>query len=102
MNEVELKRIIEAVLFSSDEPLDMKQLMSLFPEDGHPGRDAIKTALEAIQADCEDRSIELKEVKSGFRFQVSQHYADWVSKLWEERPGTRFLKNFVPSRAETI
>ena len=86
MNEVELKRIIEAVLFASDEPLDMKQLMGLFPEDGHPGRDAIKSVIESIQADCEERSIELKEVKSGFRFQVRQNYADWVSKLWEEKP----------------
>lgn len=86
MNEVELKRIIEAVLFASDEPMDMKQLMALFSEDGHPGRDAIKGTLDAIQADCEQRSIELKEVKSGFRFQVRQSYADWVTKLWEEKP----------------
>ena len=86
MNDAELKRIIEAVLFASDEPMDMKQLMALFPEDAHPGRDAIKSALDAIQADCEQRSIELKEVKSGFRFQVRQSYADWVTKLWEEKP----------------
>ena len=86
MNEVELKRIIEAVLFASDEPMDMKQLMALFSEDGHPGRDAIKSTLDAIQVDCEQRSIELKEVKSGFRFQVRQSYADWVTKLWEEKP----------------
>ena len=86
MNEVELKRIIEAVLFSSDEPMDIKRLMGLFPEDGHPGRDAIKAALESIKEDCEDRSIELKEVKSGFRFQVRQTYADWIAKLWEEKP----------------
>ena len=86
MNEAELKRIIEAVLFASDDPMDMKQLMALFPEDGHPGRDAIKNALDAIQTDCEQRSIELKEVKSGFRFQVRQSYADWVTKLWEDKP----------------
>lgn len=86
MNEAELKRIIEAVIFAADEPMDMKQLMALFPEDGHPGRDAIKAALDALHADCEDRSIELKEVKSGYRFQVRQHYADWVTKLWEEKP----------------
>jgi segregation and condensation protein B len=86
MNEIELKKIIEAVLFAADEPLDMKQLMALFPEDGHPGRDEIKATLEAIAADCEERSVELKQVKSGYRFQVRQNYADWVSKLWEERP----------------
>lgn len=86
MNNAELKRIIEAVIYASDEPMSMKQLMALFPEDGHPGRDAIKSTLDAIQADCENRSIELKEVKSGYRFQVRQDYADWVTKLWEEKP----------------
>lgn len=86
MNEVELKRIIEAVLFASDEPMDIKRLMLLFPEDGHPGREAIVKALDEISADCEARSIELKEVRSGYRFQVKQSYADWVTKLWEEKP----------------
>lgn len=86
MNEQELKQIIEAVLFAADEPLNMNQLMDLFPEESNPGRDAIKAVLATIQEDCADRSIELKQVGSGYRYQVRQDYAQWASKLWQERP----------------
>lgn len=86
MNEDQLKQIIEAVLFAADEPLNLNRLMSLFPEEGAPDRDMIKQAITRIQEECADRSIELKEVGSGYRFQVRQDYAQWATKLWEERP----------------
>ena len=86
MNNEELKQIIEAVLFATDEPLNMNRLMNLFSEDSNPGRDAIKQAITAIQEDYTDRSLELKEVGSGYRFQVKQDFAHWSAKLWEERP----------------
>lgn len=86
MNEDQLKQIIEAVLFAADEPLNLNRLMSLFPEESAPERDMIKQAIARIQEECADRSVELKEVGSGYRFQVKQDYAQWASKLWEERP----------------
>ena len=86
MNEQQLKNIIESVIYASDQPMDINQLMSLFSEEQQPGRDAIKAAIESLQEECDARSIELKEVKTGFRFQVKQDYAEWVSKLWEEKP----------------
>jgi hypothetical protein len=42
--------------------------------------------MEAISADCDDRGFELKQVASGYRFQVKQDLSEWVAKLWEERP----------------
>ena len=86
MNEPELDRILEAVLFAADEPLSIKQLQGLFPEDSDPGREAIRDALTRIAGECEGRSIELKEVGSGWRFQVRESFAQWVSRLWEEKP----------------
>ncbi len=86
MNEDELKKILEAVIYAADEPMSLNRLMSLFSEDDHPGREAIKTALDQLQEETADRSIELKEVGSGYRYQVRQNYAEWVSKLWQERP----------------
>ena len=47
---------------------------------------SIKEAIESLQNDYSGRAMELKEVASGFRFQVRQDYADYVAKLWEERP----------------
>lgn len=86
MTEQELKRIIESVLFAADEPVSIKQIQDVFGEDNAQETDAIKSAIAALQDDYADHSLELREVSSGYRFQVKQDYANWVSKLWEEKP----------------
>ena len=87
LGETELMRILEAALFSAGQTLNIDRLMSLFPNDKHPGKDAIRSALKALQDQyLENTSLELKEVSSGFRFQVRDDYSSWVAKLFEERP----------------
>ena len=86
MNEQELKHILEAILFAADHPLTINQLMTVFPEESQPERDQVKAVLASISEEYAERSLELKEVSSGYRFQVKQDYADWVSKLWEDKP----------------
>lgn len=86
MDRQRLKTIIEAGLLAAGEPLSLERLLGLFPEEEQPDRDALHQALEDIAADCEGRSLELKEVGSGFRLQVRADLAPWVSRLWEERP----------------
>ena len=87
LTETELMRILEAALFSAGQTLNIERLMDLFPYDKHPGKDALRSALTALQEQyMENTSLELKEVSSGFRFQVRKDYASWVAKLWEEKP----------------
>ncbi len=87
LNEKELMRVLEAALFSAGQTLNIDRLMSLFPNDKHPGKDAIRDALKALQEQyLKNTSLELKEVSSGFRFQVRDDYSSWVAKLFEERP----------------
>ncbi|MGD8547619.1 MAG: SMC-Scp complex subunit ScpB, partial [Thiohalophilus sp.] len=86
MTEQELKRIIESVLFAADEPVSLKQLQGVFGDDNPPETSAIKSAIASLQEDYADHSLELREVGSGYRFQVKQDYAGWISKLWEEKP----------------
>jgi len=87
LSEKELMRILEAALFSAGQTLNIDRLMSLFPNDKHPGKDAISDALKTMQKEyLEHTSLELKEVSSGFRFQVRDDYSSWVAKLFEERP----------------
>ncbi|MDH5517212.1 MAG: SMC-Scp complex subunit ScpB [Gammaproteobacteria bacterium] len=47
---------------------------------------AIVDVISSLQQDYSGRAMELKEVASGYRFQVRQGYADYVGKLWEEKP----------------
>lgn len=87
LSEKELMRILEAALFSAGKTLTIDRLMDLFPDDKHPGKDAIRDALKILQEQyIEFTSLELKEVSSGFRFQVRDDYSSWVAKLFEERP----------------
>ncbi|MDH5737965.1 MAG: SMC-Scp complex subunit ScpB [Gammaproteobacteria bacterium] len=87
MEQKQLERILEAALFASGQPMDINRLMSLFPEDQHPGKKAIEEALTSLQENyAQYTSLELKEVSSGYRFQVRDDYSSWVAKLFEERP----------------
>lgn len=87
MNREKLKYIIEAALMVSEKPLSISRLLSLFGQDSDEvDRAVIREALQELQQDYEGRGIELKEVSSGFRIQVNGDYADWVNRLFDERP----------------
>jgi segregation and condensation protein B len=81
-----VKMIIEGLLLSAGRPLSLDNITAVFSEDEKPDRQELKAVMEAIAEDCDDRGFELKEVASGFRFQVKQELSEWVAKLWEERP----------------
>lgn len=82
-----IKNILEAVLLSADHPMSVAQLDALFEDDSdRPTRDEIRKALHELGEDYAERSADLKQVASGFRLQVKQDYAPWVSRLWEEKP----------------
>ena len=82
----ELKRIIEAAILVSDDPISINRLISLFPEGAKPEKPEIMAAIEELSADCEQRGIELKKVGSGFRFQSKERYAEFLRKLYELKP----------------
>lgn len=87
MNQAQLKNIIEAALMVSDAPLSINRLLSLFDNDTmQPEKTDIREVLEALQQDYHERGIELKEIANGFRFQARADYADWVNRLFDERP----------------
>lgn len=87
MNAETLKNIIEAALMAAHGPLGVNQLLALFERDPEPpDRNDIRKALDQLALDCDNRGVELKEVASGFRFQVRTDYADWINRLQEERP----------------
>ncbi|MDD7804970.1 MAG: SMC-Scp complex subunit ScpB [Endozoicomonas sp. (ex Botrylloides leachii)] len=81
-----LELILEGILMASGKPLTIDQLALLFAESERPSITDIEYALKAIANDCKHRGVELKQVASGYRFQVKQAVAPWVSRLWEEKP----------------
>ncbi|HCL72149.1 MAG TPA: SMC-Scp complex subunit ScpB [Gammaproteobacteria bacterium] len=81
-----VKMIVEGLLMAAGRPLTLDNIIAVFAKNEQPGRAELKTVMEAISADCDDRGFELKQVASGYRFQVKQDLSEWVAKLWEERP----------------
>lgn len=92
-----LRKIVEGALLAADGPLNLVKLAKLFelPEGSDadlddlfekPSNDEILAVVEEIQSDCEGRGFELKQVASGWRFQVVQEVAPWINRLWEEKP----------------
>lgn len=87
MDQDKLKMILEAAIMASGQPLSTDRLIALFGEDDDiPSRQQLREALDNLREDCSARGVELKEVASGYRFQVKEAYSHWISRLWEERP----------------
>ncbi len=95
---MELKNIVEAALFVAQKPLDIAELQALFPEDGQPATADLRLALAELAEEFNSRPLELKEVASGFRFQVREGLSPWISRLFEERPA-RYSKAFLETLA---
>ena len=88
MSQKKIKNIIEAALMVSSHPLSIKNLIHLFEEDKilQPDRNEIRAAIHDLQQEFDGHGITLVEVASGFRFQARNEYADWVNRLFDERP----------------
>ena len=82
----ELALILEAAIMASSRPLTIDQLAAIFPETERPDGNTIRDALVQVSEACSDRAFELKQVASGFRFQVRQHMTPWIGGLWDEKP----------------
>ena len=86
MEKSKLLRILEGVLLAAGAPLSVSQIKELFDEPDKPAASEIRDALKVISSKYSDAGFELKEVASGFRFQIRDELSPWVSKLWHERP----------------
>jgi len=80
-----IRRVVEAALLASPQPLTTAQLSALFHDDERPAPGAIESALAELREQAAGRGVELVEVASGFRFQVRRDVHAFVSRLWTER-----------------
>jgi len=82
-----LKSVLEALFAASDKPLSVNQIFDLFVDDvDQPGKDEIRKAIQELVEKYSHGGFELKQVASGFRFQVKADFETWVVRLWEQKP----------------
>jgi len=81
-----VKNIVEAALLAANKAVSLDKLLTLFAEQDDIDNKQVYEAIEQLIKDYQDRGIELIKVSSGYRFQVTESVAPWVSRLWEEKP----------------
>ncbi|MEO5677229.1 MAG: SMC-Scp complex subunit ScpB [Usitatibacter sp.] len=79
-----VKRVLEAALLSSTEPLTVQQLKRLFS--GQVDADNIRKVLDELKDEWAERSIELTTVASGWRFRVKPQYQEFLDRINNEKP----------------
>lgn len=86
MEKEKLTAILEALIFASGNPINLKQIslaLSEIPPDQI--RSGITSLIEEYQANPE-RGIYLAEVAGGYQFRTKPEYATWVHQLNLQKP----------------
>ncbi len=83
-NTAQLKRILEAVLLSAQQPLTVGELKKVFVEE--IGNDILRVLLEELRADWAERPLELLQVASGWRFRTRPEFLPYLERLNPEKP----------------
>jgi len=83
-NPTEAKRILEAALLASPEPVSLADLRRLF--DDQVGGDTLKNLLDELREDWSGRAVELVSLASGWRFQTRPEFQPFAEKLQPEKP----------------
>jgi len=78
-NPTEAKRLIEAALLSSPEPVSVNDLKRLF--ENQIDAETLRKLLEELREDWSGRAVELVSLASGWRFQTRPEFQPFVDKL---------------------
>ena len=87
-NTGELKRVLEAVLLSTQQPLSLLELKRVFA-DGNGDRistDVLRVLLDELRVEWADRPVELLQLASGWRFRTRPEYLPYLERLNPEKP----------------
>ena len=79
----EMKQIIEAALLTAGQPLSLDELLKLFA--GRMERTTLRMLLDELRQDWQDKTLELVQVASGYRFQAKPELSAFIARLSPER-----------------
>jgi len=88
MNDEELKRVAEAILFASGEPVSINEMHEAL--DGVDGR-VIRAVIEDLREEYvrEKRSFRIVEVAGGFQMSTDPLYGPWLKKMRKSSQSNR-------------
>ncbi len=90
---MELIRIVEAILFTANKPLDLEELTRLVREgaqaepllqpSAETSEDEVRGAVDRLKAELEGRSMMVQEVAGGYRMATRDGFASWMKVLFD-------------------
>ena len=84
LNPTEAKRIIEAALLASQEPVSLAELKGLFED--QIGPDTLRRLRGELRQDWAGRAVELVNLAGGWRFQTRPEFLPFLERLNPEKP----------------
>lgn len=82
-NIEEMKHILEAALLTAGQPLSLDDLLKLFA--GRMERATLRMLLDELKQDWEEKTMELVQVATGYRFQAKEHLSAYIARMNPER-----------------
>jgi len=83
LDDVQLERLVEALVFAADKPVTVQRLRQLTRVSDVR---RIEAALDALSALYADRGIALQQVSGGYQLRTATQYSTWVQQLVAGRP----------------
>lgn len=85
MDELELRSILEGILFVSESPVKLKTLIEVLPG---VSKESIEQTIGIMKVECEDpgKGLELVEVAGGIQYRTKPHLAEHINRLKKAKP----------------
>ena len=84
MNTSEAKRILETALICATAPLPLREMRALFDE--QLGADTVRSLLDQLVLDWQERGVELVALSTGWRMQSRPEMRVYLDRLHPEKP----------------
>ena len=84
MEPSQIKKVLEAALFAAREPMTPNDMKKMFDEEF--SSETLRKLLDQLREEWAERSVELIQLASGWRFRTRAEYLPYIERLNPERP----------------
>jgi segregation and condensation protein B len=84
MNSLDAKRVLETALICASQPLPLRDMRVLFADE--VGADTLRSLLDELTREWEDRGVELVALSTGWRLQSRPEMREYLDRLNPEKP----------------
>ncbi len=85
MDELEIKKVVETLLFITDQPLPVERISQIC----NLKENKIQKALDMLEEDYKARTFQIMNIAGGYQMATRQEYSLWIRRLYNNRMTVR-------------